>query len=479
MTLLHELQSKVTVTGTDGRSLPAPYSNRMIDPKFSPAPPGSPESSQLAKASPCDATDTPELASDSRWKRIRRSLTSPLRWPVRLATFYVGVALPLICHLITIDPNWHWAPPRWQSGALSDKLGFVLSFSCGWPVLPFLAIPMICLALVIFHESKFASIRIVRFGVYSGVPVSCWYALIFGLTLGEGNGIFGIFLYGIGSAVGIAACWVFLKALLWILKHLRINWVYVTALLIPLAILAWLKGAYQAATNAPTPAQFWEIFQRELITGPLEIPFGILLFSLLFSTSWCMLGYLAMSLRISMLYSTTSRFRMIELMGWTTWLSGFIAACRMSVILSLAEYSKLPVQDPGDCYVASAAALGPPQLVKSRPVHRANGKTTFVNHQLATLKAGELSLQASCPPIHRCLRCVYNRLGPFLARRIRCQSTASLAYLTLKPFEWITRLGLVCLLGTHATRWINRLYRCPPAEQERDKHPFVRNKNAR
>ena len=94
----------------------------------------------------------------------------PISLPVRIAIILIGIALPIACLFLTIS----YPPfgPLWQSGALGDKLAFVLTLPCGWPMQPLLAFAMTCLGFVIFNEDWAASKWWVRFGLYTGVPVT-------------------------------------------------------------------------------------------------------------------------------------------------------------------------------------------------------------------------------------------------------------------------------------------------------------------
>ena len=109
-------------------------------------------SADAEAAEESEATDS-EVAKPARW--WQKVLTGRLRWPVRLAILYVGIGLPIICHLWTTDGPLD--EPTWQSGELRDKLAYVLSAACGWPVFPFLGFAMVCLAFVLVQESKLST----------------------------------------------------------------------------------------------------------------------------------------------------------------------------------------------------------------------------------------------------------------------------------------------------------------------------------
>jgi hypothetical protein len=149
-----------------------------------------------------------------------------------------------------------------------------------------------------------------------------------------------------------------------------------------------------------------------------------------------------MTLRLLWRYPNPPRFRTLQLMGVLSWLAAFLAACRWSIVKSLETYAQLPVESPGGCYIASAAAYGHPALVASESVLAAGGGTVRVNRQLRVLKAAELAMIAVTPPLHRAARWIYNRIGPVVARRLVNPYLADLAYLAFKPAEWASCLVL-------------------------------------
>jgi hypothetical protein len=113
----------------------------------------------------------------------------------------------------------------------------------------------------------------------------------------------------------------------------------------------------------------------------------------------------------------------------------------------LEAYAQLPTENPGNCYIASAAAYGHPALVGSEPVATTDGGTVRVNQQLRVLKATELAMFVIAPPLHRLSRRIYNCLGPVAAHRLTNPHLADLAYLVLKPAEWASCAVLKRILG--------------------------------
>ena len=70
-----------------------------------------------------------------------------------------------------------------------------------------------------------------------------------------------------------------------------------------------------------------------------------------------------------------------------------------------------------------------------------------VNRQLRTRKAFELMLQAVAPRAPHRLRHMYDSIGPRLASATLTPLAADLAFVGLKPAEWIARLALCVALG--------------------------------
>lgn len=107
-------------------------------------------------------------------------------------------------------------------------------------------------------------------------------------------------------------------------------------------------------------------------------------------------------------------------------------ACRM-------KYRELP-DNPPSCFVVGAALRGHPWLVGAFDLPDACGGARRVNTQLLTFWRLEAAWQQRAPRSHRLFRRLYNRMGPFLAQRIRAPLAADAVYLALKPLEWLARL---------------------------------------
>jgi hypothetical protein len=185
----------------------------------------------------------------------------------------------------------------------------------------------------------------------------------------------------------------------------------------------------------------------EVAAWPLFIFLAFFILSLFFAPSWALGVYLGMTLRLLWRYPRPPRFLTIQLMAALSWLAAFLAACRWSIVNSLEEYSRLPTEDPGACYIASAAAYGHARLVGSQTAIAAGGGRVRVNRQLRVLKAAELALRALAPSLHRTARRVYDCLGPLAAHHLVSPYVADLAYLALKPAEWLSQAALRFIFG--------------------------------
>jgi hypothetical protein len=128
-----------------------------------------------------------------------------------------------------------------------------------------------------------------------------------------------------------------------------------------------------------------------------------------------------------------------------TWLGGYALSWDICISRLVEQYSRLPLTQP-HCYIATAAARGHSWFVKSSPSWTASGATFAANDQLRILKCTEFCLLAMAPPTHRAIRCIYDWLGPRIARRIRHPLLGDLAYVLLKPFECCARSTIQLLL---------------------------------
>ena len=108
---------------------------------------------------------------------------------------------------------------------------------------------------------------------------------------------------------------------------------------------------------------------------------------------------------------------------------------------------RLPIKPPEECYIATAAARDHAEFVGVERVLAIGSGQMAINAQLRHLKCGEIALQTIFPRTHRACRWIYDRIGPVLARALLRPVLADIAYLSLKPFEWLARAILFALAG--------------------------------
>ena len=118
------------------------------------------------------------------------------------------------------------------------------------------------------------------------------------------------------------------------------------------------------------------------------------------------------------------------------WLTSAISTVYVSVLQARRMMAELPDTAPPDCFIVTAAARGHRRYVGS-DIDESTGRIS--NRQLIVFRAFEAWLQQNAARVHAILRRFYNRLGPVLARQIRCRWQADLVYTMLKPLEWLLR----------------------------------------
>ena len=258
---------------------------------------------------------------------------------VRIGLTVYGIVLPVVCHLITAGGAPF--PAEWQSGELIDKLSFVLSGECGWPVFLLLVFNMFCMGKVIFDDAEAFSKTWVRLGIFSGVLICGWYLLAFSFTILKSP------YYSFGLLLGAA---------LWLLVvHGGFQ------------LMQFLLTKYDPTIVAGV--SFFGAIIVFLIcsifagAGLIFLPLGLALY---LATPLAFLTYLGMSIRILVLHAPARRVTLSQLMAWVTWCSAFAMALQKTIALSFAKYSELPLQPPEDCYVATAASKGYPSIVGSQ-----------------------------------------------------------------------------------------------------------------
>jgi hypothetical protein len=273
---------------------------------------------------------------------------------------------------------------------------------------PLLAYSTICYLLLLFRQVRFAQSFIVRAGVYTGTLLALQYSIV-------------ILIYALGSfAYVILLTWIFPFVCSFLYRRAVARW---TAPRVNKVLLILGLGV---------------ILISALVTRA-GVPFFILVGLTMAAPFWCFL--LAVRASIWLIKTCETRITSPRGLGLAAWASAYLVAWRYDLLKMYELYAALPPEPPPDCYIATAAARGHPEFVHSWIIRR-NGKPIYVNVQLQRLKCAELAMMAVNPRLHKLLRKMYDVNGKFLALRIQNPLMADVAYLLLKPWEWLARLIL-------------------------------------
>ena len=319
---------------------------------------------------------------------------------------------------ITILPAFSfWATdlfkPEWQNGSLSSYIILLLFPEASLLFFPLLAYSVICYLLLLFAPSRFSTSFVVRTGIYTGVLLALQYSIV-------------VLIYSLDADIYVLApLWIFPLIYLPIYRWVVSKWTVakVNKILFILITVALLIGA---------------ILTRG---GILSLVFVILTMAAPF---WSFL--IALRAGVWLYRNYEARFTLPRGLGLTAWLAAYAVAWRYDILKMYELYAALPPQPPPDCYIATAAACGHPQLVRAWTVKRADGKRMQVNMQLQLLKCAELALLALNPRLHKALRKIYDVVGKSLARRLQNPFLADVAYVFLKPFECLATIILKFIL---------------------------------
>lgn len=340
----------------------------------------------------------------------------PERWYGRLLYAFVTIITPTIAFVMQ-----HGSPSglaEWQSG-LDAYLEVLLGGEINRLFYPFILYAIISMILLLIAPQRFAPHFAVRLGIYSGTILVVQYV---GLLLGATYFLFALMigvptmlvLYGLYVGYG----WAGKK---WGQKG-AIGSLLVLGMIISVALALSVEGMMSA-------------------------PFGVwmagfcLILPLTAVTSW----------RLWTTYETPKLWKMPHTLAVGAWLGGYLFTWSHALVKMTELYTALP-DSPPDCYIATAAAQGHPQVVGSQ-----KAGCVMVNRQLQTLKAAEIVLLVMAPGCHRWLRRGYDIYGRLLATKLTNPYLADLAYLTLKPFEWMSWFVL-SLVVPGVEGWIGRFY---------------------
>jgi hypothetical protein len=309
--------------------------------------------------------------------------------------------------------------PEWQTGKFSHYLILLLFPEASLLFFLMLAYSIVCYCLLLIDSVRYSQLFFVRLGIYTGVLLALQYTVLSGLFFFSDSSNLWSILY-------LPGLWVLPILLPGIYRFLVNKW-----------------GGKTVHTVSGTVVAVTLLISALLLRSTLFPIVFVLAGMTVAAPFWCFLIMLRAAIWLFKKYElklTTPRS-----LGLATWIAGYAAAWRFDILKMYELYAALPPQPPPDCYVATAAAQGHPQVVGSWRVQRANGKYIHVNPQLQIFKCAELALMAVQPRFHRILRRAYDVVGKSLAKRIRHPYLADLAYLLLKPWDWLARsvLGMM------------------------------------
>lgn len=302
--------------------------------------------------------------------------------------------------------------PEWQTGRFGDYVILLLFPEASWIFFILLAYSVTCYLLVLYMPDRFARSFLVRAGIYTGVLLALQYTV---LVMFANN----------ASVFWLLLIWIFPLGYSILYQRAVRRWA--AAQVNRFLLIVFLTVLLLSALITRGSALFL------LLAGlTLAAPFWSLLLALQ-ATSW-------------LLKNHETKFTLPRGIGLAAWLGAYVIAWRFDILKMYQLYAALPPSPPPDCYIATAAARGHPRFVGARMVTRLNGDSMPINRQLQRLKCLELAILAVAPHTHRTLRQVYDRAGKWLAGYIRHPYVADLAYLSMKPGEWLAIVLLKLLV---------------------------------
>lgn len=302
--------------------------------------------------------------------------------------------------------------PEWQDGRLSSHLILLLSPKASLYFFPLLAFSVSSYLFLLIAPDRFSRSFIVQIGIFTGVVLAFHFSVL--VLTSSFDSYFYILLP-----------------------------IWLSTFIIP-RLYRWAVTRWNASNVL---FLLLGLTAAIVVLGTLVIKGGLLMFPLIFLIAaapfWSFL--IAWRTSIWLLMNQDAPLTLLSgsaLIGWGT---VYILAWRYDILRMFELYAALPKVQP-NCYIATAAAQGHPCFVGSSTVLHANGKSIQVNGQLQRLKGAELALMAVRPQMHAMLRTIYDGAGKALARRLKNPFVADIAYLSLKPFEWISYFVLKRLL---------------------------------
>jgi len=337
----------------------------------------------------------------------------PIPGVVRFAGFTAGVLLPIVCFGFSFA-GFPFGPD-WQSGHFEDYVRLFLWARSAWPFFPLLIYSMLCMFRVCKNPQRNAVRPFYRLGIYGGIILAAQFCAIMVISFGGDLDEGAIRVIGAGAI----------------------------ATLIPAGLLGLLNFCFRRFGLARVWQVIAGIVGAPILVGLLISPntvgaaiVGAGLSSLVIAPGWTLATYITVAILMRRRFPSDAGASMIFLLPG--WLTAYAATWALAIQQAIQAYHALPTTRPSHCYIASAAARGHRRFVRARGT--CDG--AIVNDQLQRLKCGEIALATLVPRLHRVLRAIYDRIGPTMAAALVHPLLADLAYVLLKPAEWITLLLL-------------------------------------
>ena len=263
----------------------------------------------------------------------RQMSIEPPSTSMKVVFFLVGIVLPVLCLVLSI-----WGLPSaayWGTGFRNECVLLLQSGIMAWTFFPFLLSAMVCLSISLRKPAEADRSFLIRFGVYSGVPLALQYCYILGIIeLGIGdlrslNKIItvavGIPLIGI-IAVGVPIIgWRFLRGMG---RFFHKGPLYVGGVIYGMYCLIGVPVALLAALGSRP------ILLEDWFTWIVGIPLLFLIVVPLVSAPyWTFAVYAAQSLRIMRRRGRVVQFGLAQMLGVITWLAAYFAAWRLVITL--------------------------------------------------------------------------------------------------------------------------------------------------
>jgi len=337
-----------------------------------------------------------------------------------------GVVAPAFCFLFAAaNGGIQLGGGPWQSGDIRDYAEVLLLWPASGPLLPWAFLSAFCLTLWLL-QPNWADLFVVRLGIYTGVIVSLQFLLLILIVTAYASPAFSLIVAPVSAAVVYGGVRL-------VRRWRRFSIRYLLILTTVVAILITI--------SATTELETIQIFALMPLLTAGATP------------TLCLIAYVVAAKRVSRDSPRREPFPWPALFIWWVWLTAWLASWKFALDMMLVEYEKLPTAKPS-CYVSAAAAGGHSSLVRYRN-RRKDG--LVVSRQMQRLKFFEFAVAAAAPSLHRWLRCLYNRMGPPLARW--CGHNvwfADTTYLLLLPLE---SLAYFLQRATNTPdRMIERLY---------------------